>query len=123
MTETEIIPILEVAVAWNRNVQPREWEKHQKYQPLAADIASQFNGAKPVRVVLLVVGTLGIICNLGKTSTKTGWFESEKEVGETMWPDPERNTMQSSTDCEGTPGGEQYQLNHFRHTDYSTCSS
>ena len=52
-----------------------------KYQPLAADLAGQYNGAKEVQVVPIVVGALGTLCKLGANLEKTGWFKKGKEIG------------------------------------------
>ena len=57
------IVVLEVAVAWEPLVVERERQKADKYQDLAADLATQHPGWR-VDVVPMVAGTLGTLCGL-----------------------------------------------------------
>lgn len=58
--------LLEFACAFDPLVKEREREKLEKYQELAADVASQYPGYK-VRVVPFVIGDLGSIVGLAES--------------------------------------------------------
>ena len=56
----------------------REREKVSSYQELEADVAKQMKGWR-VKTVAVVVGALGVVCNL-KTNLKLLGFLGEKEL-------------------------------------------
>ena len=73
---------MDVAVAWEPlvRVREREAEKQDKYQELAADLAQAWEGYR-VLVVLVVVGTLGLVRDLRTHLKRTGLIDPAKMTG------------------------------------------
>ncbi len=75
----KIFIICDIACAWEPLVAEREKEKRRKYQELAADLAGQWGGYR-VKVVAVVVGTLGLICDLEGSVGKMEVFSGSETV-------------------------------------------
>ena len=73
------ITVCDVACAWEPLVSEREKEKKRKYRELAADLAGQWSGYK-VDVIAVVVGTLGLVCNLDGNLKRLGIFSGRERV-------------------------------------------
>ena len=74
------IVCMDVAVTWEPLVREREAEKQDKYQELAADLAQAWEGYR-VLVVLVVVGTLGLVRDLRTHLKRTGLIDPAKMEG------------------------------------------
>ena len=74
LEESRNIVIFERACAWEPKVGERETQKRRKYQELAADLATQWQGYRLV-VMPVVVETLGLVVGLRKHLKKEKIFD------------------------------------------------
>ena len=78
LRDKNYIAIFEVACPWATNVRDREMEKQRKYQELAADLATQYDGYR-VHVFPVVIGNLGLIRGL-RRHLETSQVMSNAEI-------------------------------------------
>ena len=87
------IHIMDVACSWEPRVTEREKEKKEKYQPLAADLAKQWQGYK-VTVTPVVMGTLGLVTKMREDLRKTNIFS--KQAAEKFAAEAQREVVCSA---------------------------